>query len=81
MKIENSFVRGFLSGFRNFGHNVTNVINFILLVPVYFIGVGITAILAKASGKKFLELDIKGKTYWKEKKQGKEPIKKYYRQF
>ena len=81
MKNENSFVKGFLKGFKNFGQNVTNVVNFILLVPVYFIGVGLTSIIAKLLRKKFLDLNLKGKTYWKEEKSKKQPIEKYYRQF
>lgn len=81
MKNENLFVKGFKAGFKNFGYQVTNVVNFVLLVPVYFIGVGLTSLLAKGFGKEFLELKIKGKTYWKEKKLGKESIENYYRQF
>ena len=53
MKNENLFVKGFKLGFKNFGHNVTKIVNFILLVPVYFIGVGLTSIIAKLSKKKF----------------------------
>lgn len=81
MKKKNLFVRGFITGFRNFGHNVTNIVNFILLFLVYFIGVGSTSIVAKFSKKRFLELNQKGKTYWKERKLEKQPLEKYYRQF
>lgn len=81
MKNENLFVKGFKLGFKNFGHNVTKIVNFILLVPVYFIGVGLTSIIAKLSKKKFLDLNMKGKTYWKEKKLEKQPVENYYRQF
>ncbi len=81
MKNVNLFVRGLKNGFKNFGYNVTNVVNFILLVPVYFIGVGATSLLAKCFGKKFLELKVKGKTYWKDKKIGTQPKEDYYRQF
>lgn len=81
MKNENSFVKGFKTGFRNFGHNVTNVVNFILLLLVYFIGVGSTSLIAKLSKKRFLDLNKKGKTYWKERKLEKQPLENYYRQF
>lgn len=82
MKNVNSFVKGFIMGFKNFGHNVTNIINFILLFLVYFIGVGSTSLIAKLAKKKFLDLDQKEKkTYWKEKNLGKQPLENYYRQF
>lgn len=81
MKNENLFVKGFKNGFKNFGHNVTNIVNFALLLMVYFIGVGLTSLIAKLSKKKFLELNQKGKTYWKERNLGKQPLENYYRQF
>ena len=81
MKNENLFAKGFKSGFKNFGYNITSAVNFILLVPVYLIGVGLTSVMAKLSRKRFLDLKLKGKTYWKERKLEKEPLEKYYRQF
>lgn len=81
MKNMNLFVKGFATGFKNFGHNVTNVVNFILLSLVYFIGVGSTSLIAKLSKKTFLELNPKKRTYWKEKNLGKQPLENYYRQF
>lgn len=81
MKNENLFVKGFVAGFRNFGYNITNVVNFVLLLLVYFIGVGSTSLIARVSKKKFLDLEQKGKTYWKERNLGKQPLEHYYRQF
>ncbi len=81
MKNENLFVKGFVAGFRNFGYNITNVVNFVLLLLVYFIGVGSTSLMAKLSRKKFLDLKQKGETYWKERNLGKQTLDKYYRQF
>ncbi len=81
MKKENLFVKGFKEGFKDFGHNVTNVVNFILLLPVYFIGIGITSLGAKILGKKFLELKQRGRTYWKKRNLGKQKLSTYYRQF
>lgn len=81
MKNENLFVKGFKTGFRTFGYKVTNVINFVLLSIVYFIGVGTTSLAAKVTNKKFLELKQEGKTYWKERNLGKQPLGKYYKQF
>lgn len=82
MKNANPFVKGFTTGFRNFGHNVTNVVNFALLLLVYLIGVGSTSIAAKLSKKRFLDLNLtKEKTYWKERNLGKQPLENYYKQF
>lgn len=81
MKKKNLFVKGFKTGFKNFGYKVTNIVNFILILIVYAIGVGTTSIIAKLSGKKFLELKPKGKTYWKERNLKKQPLETYYRQF
>jgi len=81
MKNENLFVKGLKTGFRTFGFKVTNVINFVLLFLVYFIGVGITSLAAKIAKKKFLNLKPEGNTYWKEHNLGKQDLKDYYRQF
>lgn len=81
MKNVNLFVKGFAAGFKNFGHNITNVVNFVLLFLVYFIGVGSTSLASKLSKKRFLDLKQKGETYWKERDLGKQTLDKYYRQF
>ena len=73
---------GFLEGFKEFGQNITTLINSILLTPVYIIGVGLTSILAKLSGKKFLENDVKKRaTYWSELNLEKKNLEDHYRQF
>jgi len=81
MKNENLFVKGFKTGFKTFGYKVTNVVNFALLSVVYFVGVGVTSFTAKLAKKRFLELKQEGKTYWKERNLGKQPLEDYYRQF
>ena len=81
MKNENPFVKGFKTGFKTFGYKVTNIINLALLSIVYFIGVGATSLIAKAAKKRFLELKQEGKTYWKERNLGKQPLEDYYKQF
>lgn len=77
------FFSGFKKGTKDFGHNITLIINSILLSTVYFIGVGFTSIFAKLFGKKFLETKIsrKTKTYWSDLNLKKKPIEEYYRQF
>jgi len=78
-----SFIKGFKQGFHDFGNGITNIINFILLSIVYFIGVALTSIIAKILGKHFMDIkqEKKKKTYWKDYNLKKEPIDNYYRQF
>lgn len=76
------FIDGFLKGFQEFGHNITLIINSILLTPVYVLGVGLTAILARLFGKKFLDNNMKKKeTYWSDLNLKKKKMEEYYRQF
>ncbi len=50
-----------------FGLFVASIFNFIFLLPVYFIGVGITSIFVKVTGKDILFLKKTAeKSYWKE---------------
>lgn len=50
-----------------FGLFVASILNFIFLLPVYFIGVGVTSLFVKITGKDILSLKkIAGNSYWKE---------------
>ncbi|MBS3140787.1 hypothetical protein J4405_01420 [Candidatus Woesearchaeota archaeon] len=61
---------------------IINIVNFILLLPVYFIGVGITSIIAKLFKKGFLNLKKENKkSYWTNNEVKKGEIEDYYRQF
>lgn len=66
-----------------FGQCVATVVNAALLLVVYALGVGLTALAAKLSGKHFLarHLDRERTTYWENIDQGKRSEDKYYRQF
>ena len=44
--------------------HVSTVVNFILLLIVYFVGIGLTSLFGKAARKRFLELNPETKTYW-----------------
>jgi len=58
------------------------VVNFILLSIVYFIVIGIVALIAKIMKKDFLSLSLEEKnTYWQDVEQDKKELKYYYRQF
>lgn len=73
----------FAQGFKDFSNSITALINALLLVPIYVIGVGITAITAKLVRKHFLERDItpEKETYWVDLNLKKEKLENYYRQF
>lgn len=77
------FFNGLKNGQKLFGEDITQIINFILLTIVYFIGVGLTSIVAKLVGKSFLELEIDKtkESYWEELNLSKTELNEYYRQF
>ena len=76
-----SFWKGLKSGFKAFSHGITIIINTALLLVVYAIGVGITALVARAARKRFLDTRKGGKSYWEDLRIGTRPIENYYRQF
>ena len=75
--------KGFKAGFEDFPRYISTIVNAILLTIVYFIGVGLTSIVAKIVGKHFMETKVEKskKSYWKEYNLEKEPKDNYYRQF
>lgn len=86
------FFKGFKKGAAIFGECITALINSALLTAVYAFGVGITSILAKVSGKRFLDRhpDKKKTTYWSDwagtgmqanGNNGNKTKDTYYRQF
>lgn len=75
------FFAGFRKGSENFGYNIIIIVNTFLLSLVYFIGVGLTSVIAKVLGKHFLETKIPEGTYWADLNMGKRPVEDYYRQF
>lgn len=77
------FINGFKEGIKNFGENITIIINSFLLSIVYFIGVGITSLFARLVKKRFLDTKIlkETKTYWSNLNLKKKSLKEYYRQF
>jgi len=73
-------IKDFKKGMTEFSHNIIIIVNTILLLAVYLIGVGLTSLTAKLSKKHFLETK-KEKTYWSNLNLKNKPIKEYYRQF
>lgn len=79
-KMKNYFLSGFVDGFKSFSHFLAGIVNFILLLVVYILGVGIVSVIAKAIGKKFLELRPNRGTNWTERNDSANKDD-YYRQF
>ncbi len=77
------FATGLKKGIKEFGENITLIVNSILLFIAYIIGVGLTAIIAKIVGKHFIErkLSKEEKSYWADLNIKRKPLKEYYRQF
>ncbi len=75
-----SFSRGFIDGFKLFGETVANIVNFFLMLIAYIVGIGLTSIVARISGKRFLDYKKKD-SYWIKRNQGKEKEERYYRLF
>jgi hypothetical protein len=76
------FFKGFKKGMKDFGENISIIINSILLTLVYIIGVGATAFFARIKKKSFLEKKIsEKKSYWSNLNLSKKKLKDYYRQF
>ncbi len=71
----------FMEGSKMFGELILAIINLILLSVVYFIGVGLTSIVARISGKRFIDNRPSKKSYWRELNLTTRPFEEYYRQF
>ena len=81
-KLKQFFI-GFKNGMRNLGYTLTLIVNSILLSIVYFIGIGITSIIAKIFRRHFLETktSTEKESYWSDLDLKTRPIDDYYRQF
>lgn len=81
MKIA-SFFKGFREGFRNFSFFAVSAVNFALLSVVYLLGIGLVSIFGKLFGKHFLDMKLNNrKSYWIERRMGKEDFSSYYNEF
>lgn len=83
MKQTTAFFIGIKKGMNSFGSSISVIINSALLLAVYILGVGLTSIVAKLTGKHFLETkkSKEEKTYWTDLNLKKKNIEEYYRQF
>ena len=83
MNNRKEFFDNLKKGQKNFGEDIANLVNSVLLTFVYIIGVGPTSILGRLFGKNFLNLkpDKNRKSYWEDLDINKRNIEEYYRQF
>ena len=83
MSTLSSLFCGLKKGARSFGETIAIIVNSFLLLLVYMVGVGLTSLIAKLAGKKFLETkpSRKEKSYWSGLNLKTRPIEEHYRQF
>ena len=71
--------------FKQFGEKIAAVVNFVFLLPVYFIGGGITALIMVISKKGFYEKQEKSNkeidSYWQQYNCTTEEKQQYFRMF
>lgn len=75
------FLKEFKKGMKSFGENISIIVNSLLLLVVYFIGVGLTFALAKVFRKSFLDTKFTKESYWSDLNLKNRTIKEHYRQF
>ena len=71
------FIDDLKEGQKLFGETLAIIVNSALLSLVYLVGIGLTSIIAKIFGKKFLDLNFEKKSYWEDLNLGKKEIKDY----
>lgn len=76
-----SFASGAKEGFLEFGKNVSSVVNALLLTGVYFAVIGPLSIMAKVTGKRFLDAQKKPGSYWNGLEGGRGSLEQSYKQF
>ncbi len=78
-----TFIKGFKDGFTDFGHNVSTIVNSVLLSVVYFVGVGPTSLAARVFGKSFITSGPEEDTesYWTDFEHAEKGLENHYRQF
>ena len=76
------FFKGIKEGVKEFGSNISVIVNSVLLGIVYLLGVGLTSIFSKIRKKHFLDMKISdATTYWKDLNLKKKKMEEYFRQF
>lgn len=76
------FIRGFKKGFSAHGKNLALLVSSLMLSFVYVFGIGMTAMFAKITKKKLIDVGPgKKKSYWAKIRLSTERLDNYYKQF
>ncbi len=77
------FLKGFVKGFKSFGQNLGDLINMFILLFVYILGVGLSALLVRFLRKNLLDMAPSSKkmTYWVHLDLKQDGVESHYRQF
>jgi len=79
--MEETILNQLIEGFKDFGKEVSYLINFLLLTIVYFISVGLTFLLVKIFNYELLKTKPKKNTYWEELNLSEQTFEDCCRQF
>jgi len=77
------FASGIFEGMKEFGSNISIIVNSLLLLIVYVLGVGASSLAARMLNKKLFDFQISKSrsTYWIDMNMQKQGIAGYKRQF
>lgn len=83
MKRIANFTKDFKKGAMNFGNDLSALINCVILLFLYILGIGFSAILARLLRKTFFETKPSKakKTYWLDFESRSKDTENYYQQF
>ncbi|OGE76820.1 MAG: hypothetical protein A3C85_02625 [Candidatus Doudnabacteria bacterium RIFCSPHIGHO2_02_FULL_48_21] len=75
------FLKSLREGMKQFADMVADSVNLLLLLAVYFVGIGLVSIVAKLSGKHFLDIGRQSRqSYW-QKIEKRPERNSFYRMF
>lgn len=75
-------IKSFLDGSKSFGTIITNIINTVLLLIIYFVGIGLAALIVRITKQELMNISNKRKhSYYKNELTEKGNLEEYYKQF
>ncbi len=75
-----TILKGFYKLFKFFGMKMMNLVNYIILIPAYLIGIGLISIIGKIFRKNFLTKPNQ-KSYWVEYNRKDSSVEDHYKLF
>jgi hypothetical protein len=83
IKALRSFFDGFVKGYKDFSNILVGGVNLVLLSVVYYLGIGVGLVMAKAMGKHFFDWKVEKSlsTYWVERNDKEPELRDYYNQY